>query len=203
MSILGSLSIESAAQQRAVPKIQPKQKQMEFTRCKKCNPTKQEAAELRATQKAASMNFVAYSDAVVTAGMLSGPEFRAMVETSDPQFAKLCEKAVKEWLRLEYGQACHLMKFAFDETRKMHRGNAWSQDQHDCVSLANRKKYCAFGSQFIFDSINWTVCLGFKHCKSGKAEDVAKDVGDARGVFNLVPTDFVGHIQDFADLAVA
>lgn len=157
----------------------------------------------RANQRCKTMCFYVYSDQKISGAMLTGPEYRDMLCAGDPQYAKLNMAQAQVWVDLEFELGQFFFEFAVNENRELHNGNPFAQDQHDCVTLANHKKYSAHGMQMIFAYVNWTLCMGFKPCKSGKAPDMKVQCENVWASSKVTRADFGSKIQDFADLAVA
>ena len=157
----------------------------------------------RAKQRAKIMCFYVYSDQKITGTMLTGAEFRDMLCEGDPNYAKLDERQAQAWVELEYELGKAFFQYATQQNRELHEGNPFAQDQHDCVTLKNHKKYSAHGMQMIFEYINWTLCMGFKPCPGGLAPQVKAQCEGVWSAMTVSRSDFCSKIQDFADLAVA
>lgn len=177
--------------------------QTRFSRCPKCNPTPAEKQERKSLQRKKIMCFYTYSNQRVTGEMLTGSEFRDMLQAGDSNYAKLDPLQCKQWVALEFLLFKFYVKYAIAENRKLHACNPFAQHQHDAVTLANHKKYFANGVQFCFGWMNWTICLGFRPFPGATAALVADGIHQLWEELSFLPGDFVGNIQDFADLAVS
>ena len=119
--------------------------QLQFVKCSKCNPSLEERKARQADQRAKQMRFYVYSDQKISGTLLSGPEFRDVVEAGNSNYAKLDGTQCKLWTRLEFSLGKFLVKFANESCRKLHKGSPFCQHQHDGVTLPNRTKYIANG----------------------------------------------------------
>ena len=63
--------------------------QLQFVKCLKCNPSPEERKARQSDQRAKQMRFYVHSDQKISATLLSGPEYRDVVEAGDSSYAKL------------------------------------------------------------------------------------------------------------------
>eukprot|EP00658_Telonema_sp_P-2_P023808 TRINITY_DN19552_c0_g1_i2.p1 TRINITY_DN19552_c0_g1~~TRINITY_DN19552_c0_g1_i2.p1 ORF type:complete len:372 (+),score=43.09 TRINITY_DN19552_c0_g1_i2:112-1227(+) len=121
----------------------------------------------------------------------------------DRSYATLDRNELESWLELEFALLWIFVKFVMESLDVFHCGNPFAQGQHDGVTTADGRKYQAFGIQFIFDSENWNLCVGFPQCADGTATGVAslfKSLCVSRHIHIRYLLDI---ISDFAALAVA
>jgi len=197
-------------------------------------PTPAQIAQKRnqkhARQRAKQARFCAYSECKVTGTMFESPEYREVslsflvllssfssfsscevVTDMDADYAKMDRDQMPDWVQSEYDCARALIAAGAAQVREFHKGNAFAQHQHDCVTMKNGVKYVAVGHQLIHDYKNFTVCEGFRRVKpkSSRKEDetashqMADQLKQISEDNAMQREDFNSKIQDFADLAVA
>jgi hypothetical protein len=72
------------------------------------------------------------------------------------------------------------LKIILDEKVAQAKGNQFAQAVHDGGTLTSKRKYQAFGIQFIDPKWrrNLVICLGFERCSNGTDVDVATQFRD-------------------------
>ena len=90
-------------------------------------------------------------------------------------------KAAKKWLRVEFQVFKVFLKTILDEKCAHAKGNPFAQGVHDGGTLSSKRKYQAFGIQFIDPKWrrNLVFCVGFERCGDGRDVDVADKLREA------------------------
>jgi len=83
--------------------------------------------------------------------------------------------ALKKWVRAKFDVFKEFLKIILNEKAAQAKGNAFSQGVHDGGTLTNKRKYQAFGIQFIDPQWrkNLVICIGFERCVDGRDVVVA------------------------------
>jgi hypothetical protein len=89
-------------------------------------------------------------------------------------------KSLANWVRAEFDIFKIFLKTILDEKVAQAKGNRFAQAVHDGGTLTNKRKYQAFGIQFIDPQwrMNLVICLGFERCSDGTDASVAKKFRD-------------------------
>jgi len=88
----------------------------------------------------------------------------------------LSVKSLKKWVRAEFEVFQLFLKTILDEKSAQAKGNPFAQGVHDGGTLVSKRKYQAFGIQFIDPKWrrNLVVCIGFERCADGRDVAVAE-----------------------------
>jgi hypothetical protein len=92
----------------------------------------------------------------------------------------LTVQSLAKWVRAEFEIFKVFLKIILDEKVAQAKGNQFAQAVHDGGTLTNKRKYQAFGLQFIDPQWrkNLVICLGFERCSDGTDAAVATQFHD-------------------------
>ena len=92
----------------------------------------------------------------------------------------LTVKALKKWVRAEFEVFQLYLKTILDEKVVAAKGNPFAQGVHDGGTLTSKRKYQAFGIQFVDAKWrrNHVICVGFERCSDGRDVVVADKFRD-------------------------
>jgi len=87
----------------------------------------------------------------------------------------LTVQSLAKWVRAEFDIFKMFLKIILDEKVAQAKGNHFAQGVHDGGTLTSKRKYQAFGLQFIDPQwrMNHVICLGFERCSDGTDVSVA------------------------------
>ncbi len=84
-------------------------------------------------------------------------------------------KSLANWVRAEFDIFKLFLKTILDGKVAQSKENRFTQAVHDGGTLTNKRKYQAFGIQFVDPQwrMNHVICLGFERCSVGTDAAVA------------------------------
>lgn len=158
-------------------------------------------------QLTAQAKWYVYSEMYISKRSFEDDYFKAMFTSFDVKAKVLTVKMLKNYVKAEFSVFLLYLAFIVGDKQAHAKGNCFAQCIHDGGTLANKKKFQAFGIQFV-DRLwraNFVICVGFVRCHDSSSQAVArmfKDVFLLRTHLNL--DDVVGSsIQDRAAKSVA
>jgi hypothetical protein len=134
------------------------------------------AASRSKEQLLKQMRFIAFTPCRISARTLTCPHFRAMLRAGDDSYSKLTVQGLNNWLVYMFHLFLCMVGYVTDQCEDFHGGNPFKQILHDGVTLGDHKKYQSIGEQFVWDSQNWHIGIGFQRSLGSDASDVAAKI---------------------------
>jgi hypothetical protein len=92
----------------------------------------------------------------------------------------LTVQSLEKWVRAEFDIFKLFLKIILDEKVAQAKGNPFAQAVHDGGTLTSKRKYQAYGIQFVDPQWrrNLVICVGFERCSNGTDAAVATQFRD-------------------------
>jgi hypothetical protein len=150
-------------------------------------------------QKMRQLIWYVYSSQHISQSTFNEKEFHELLLSADEKFAFMDRQELESWVDAEWEFFDVAIQFINDSVDEYFYGNPSSQFFHDGITLTNGHKYTMQGLQFVWDSVNWTISIGFARCLSGKSAPVAAVCEESLKARNWSLSSIGEVIADFAN----